>query len=494
MTLPIATRFTFLHGICLLYILLFVYAAFNKVLDFQNFQIQLAQSPLISAYAESVSYVVPATEILIALLLCFERVRKLGMYSGFSLMVMFTAYIIIMVNYSPFVPCSCGGILEKMSWNQHLIFNIVFVLLGLFGILITPRKADTPNLKLPTAIAVALCSSAVVAALFLTSEDMIHHQNNFIRRFPHHPAELRKILDMKVNSYYIAGEGNGKVFLGNVTAPLIVTIVDSTLITSKQISIKLIPARDRFYSLQLSIQMPYFYLSDGKTPLVYRGIVGEWTANIWTENTAYFNAFIPMDGSNAAFRAISRADHEHILGTFAVSDTTVVKVNPILDKQTDGIFDTAGILNYNTENKKILYTYLYKNEYLVIDRLLNSKVIRNTIDTTTQVRIKTNFNETTGQRKMASPGWAVNNCAETFGNYLFINSALMGKFELEEMWKKATVIDVYNFNQGTYEFSFYLTNIMKTKMSDFVVTNDRIYALCGQYLSSYRLSDNFYKK
>lgn len=239
--------------------------------------------------------------------------------------------------------------------------------------------------------------------------------------------------------------------------------------------------------------MPYFYLADGKMPVVYRGVVGEWTATIWTENTAYFNAFEPMDVNNAVFRAISSTNHEHILGMFKVFDSTAVKVNPLLDKQSDGIFDTAGILSYNAENSKILYTYLYKNEYLVIGNDLESKVIHHTIDTTTQVRIKTSYNKSTGQRKMASPGWTVNNRAETFSNYLFINSALMGKFELQKMWKKATVIDVYNFNQGSYEFSFYLTNIMNTKMSDFKVTDDKIYALCGQYLSTYRLANDFYK-
>lgn len=237
MKLPRSAKLLVLHTICFLYILLFVYAALNKLLDFQNFQIQLAQSPLISAYAAAVSYAVPFIEVLIALMLCFERTRKVALYCGFGLMVMFTAYIIIMINFSPFVPCSCGGILEKMSWNQHLVFNVAFVLLGLIGILLTPVKTDRPNLKVPVAFAVALCSSAVMVALFMTSEDMIHHQNNFTRRFPHHPAELSKILDMKINSYYIAGEGNGNVFLGNVTAPLIVTAIDSTLKIKEQITI-----------------------------------------------------------------------------------------------------------------------------------------------------------------------------------------------------------------------------------------------------------------
>jgi len=480
--------------IALLHIVLFVYAAANKVLDFVNFQIQLAQSPLLSSFAESISYIVPATEILISILLVFRATRLIGLYASFSLMVMFSAYIVIMINFSPFVPCSCGGILEKMSWNQHLIFNIVFVLIGFIGILIFPKSIDKPNLRIPVSLTLAVISCAALVLLYISSEEMIHHRNNFTRRFPTHPATMNEMMDLKVNSYYIAGEGNGKVYLGNFTAPLTVTVVDSTLRYKRQQVIKVMPAIDHYFSLQLSIQMPYFYLIDGRKPVVYRGIVGEWTATVWTENTAYFNAFEPISDSKAAFRAISSNSRDHILGLFKVDDTTRVEVKPLLDKQTDGIFDTGGTLRYNSESKKLLYVYTYKNQYLVIDDGLTSKKIQRTIDTTSKVRIKTRYDSASKMRQLASPAWTVNNRARTYKNYLFVNSALMGKFELEEMWKTASVVDIYDFNKDTYEFSIYLTNIMESKMSDFIVNDDKLYAICGNYLSVYRLDHDFYTK
>lgn len=485
---------TVVEIICLLYILLFVYAATNKIIDFINFQIQLAQSPLLSSFAEWISYMIPVVEILISIFLVFSKTRLAGLYASFSLMVMFSLYIVIMTNFSPFVPCSCGGILEKMSWNQHLIFNIAFVTLGIFGIVLFPKNTSQSNLRIPIIMISAIGGSAIVVLLFISSEDMIHHRNNFTRRFPQHPATMSEMIDLRVNSYYIAGEANGKVYLGNVTAPLTVTVVDSTLKHKDQYVIKVLPAIDHYYSLQLSIRMPYFYIYDGRKPIVYRGMVGEWVASVWTENTAYFNAFEPIDRNKAAFRAVSRTSKDHILGLFNVDDTTHVKVNPLLDKQTDGIFDTGGTLRYNTESKKLLYVYTYKNEYLVIDEGLQSKEVRHTIDTTTKVRIKTKYNATSKERQLASPAWTVNNRARTYKNYLFVNSALMGNFESEEMWKTASIIDVYNFNKGTYQFSFYLSNIMKSKMSDFIANDDKLYAICGNYLSVYRLDNDFYFK
>ena len=135
MRLNTKIRKLFLEFICLLYILLFVYAAVSKLLDFENFQVQLGQSPLLSVFAWWVARLVPAIELGIVVLLSVPKWRNLGLFGALILMTLFTTYIFIVLHYSSFVPCSCGGILEKMSWNTHLVFNIIFVLLA--GLAIT---------------------------------------------------------------------------------------------------------------------------------------------------------------------------------------------------------------------------------------------------------------------------------------------------------------------------------------------------------------------
>ncbi|SNR68468.1 MauE/DoxX family redox-associated membrane protein [Lutibacter flavus] len=123
--------------ICYLYVFMLVYAATSKLLDFENFKIQLGQSPLLSSFADWITILVPVTEYIIASLLLIPKFRFIGLFTSYLLMVLFTAYIYIILNYSAFVPCSCGGILEKMTWNQHLVFNIIFIFLAAFAILLT---------------------------------------------------------------------------------------------------------------------------------------------------------------------------------------------------------------------------------------------------------------------------------------------------------------------------------------------------------------------
>jgi hypothetical protein len=122
-----------------LFIVLFVYAAASKLLDYDKFRLQMGQSPVLTAFAGIIVWVVPAVEMIIAFMLTRTRLRLVGLYASFCLMVMFTAYIIVITRFSDYVPCSCGGVLEKLSWNQHLVFNIGFVVLGSVAILIYPK-------------------------------------------------------------------------------------------------------------------------------------------------------------------------------------------------------------------------------------------------------------------------------------------------------------------------------------------------------------------
>lgn len=123
-----------------LFILLFVYAAVSKLVEFEKFTIQLGKSPLLAPFANWVSWGIPFFEIGIALLLTIDRFQLAALYASFSLMVVFSAYIITILNFSEYVPCSCGGILENMNWYQHLFFNISYVLLAVTGILLYKKK------------------------------------------------------------------------------------------------------------------------------------------------------------------------------------------------------------------------------------------------------------------------------------------------------------------------------------------------------------------
>lgn len=326
-----------------MYILLFVYAALSKLLDFQNFRSQIGLSPLLSSFADYVSVGVIVLEIGIALLLFVPKFRLIGLYGSFSLMVMFSTYIFLILNYSSFIPCSCGGILEKMGWQQHLVFNLIFVLLSGIGIIVVrPRSYFRKSLY--TLVLITMASIGIVALLYLLSEDMIKHKNSFIRRFPHGAAERTSAaMDLKYTGYYFAGVSLDKIYLANYTAPLQIIAMDSGLKQIKPIKLNISNYSLPFRSVQVKIIPPYFYVMDGSVPVIFKGNISNWTAYPVQGNYGFFLRAEPMDSIHIILRAQLLQSGENILGTFAIGDTTKSHYSPkVLEKQIDGFFDTDG--------------------------------------------------------------------------------------------------------------------------------------------------------
>jgi hypothetical protein len=129
--------------ISVLFIMLFLYASLSKLLDYGKFRVQLGQSPLLTQFAGWMIWAVPALEIVIVGMLAIHKLRSTGLYGSFALMILFTGYIIAITKFSEFIPCSCGGILQNMSWGQHLHFNLGFVILGVVGVLINWAPSTT---------------------------------------------------------------------------------------------------------------------------------------------------------------------------------------------------------------------------------------------------------------------------------------------------------------------------------------------------------------
>tara|TARA_R110002072_G_scaffold4240_1_gene29926 strand:+ start:13505 stop:13972 length:468 start_codon:yes stop_codon:yes gene_type:complete len=128
-----------------LFILLFVYAAVSKLVDYETFENQLGQSPLLSAFAGWVAPGVIIIELLIALFLIFEKTRLFALFGFYTVMVLFTTYILIILNFTDFIPCSCGGVLEQMGWTEHLVFNVGFMGFGVWAVFLVNARSSPPG-------------------------------------------------------------------------------------------------------------------------------------------------------------------------------------------------------------------------------------------------------------------------------------------------------------------------------------------------------------
>ncbi|TDE29398.1 hypothetical protein E0I61_09575 [Flavobacterium ranwuense] len=481
----------FLEFICFLYILLFVYAAVSKLMDFENFVAQLGQSPLLSPFADYVSFGVIITEFTIAILLSIPKLRYFALWGAVSLMVLFSTYIVIILNFSSFVPCSCGGILEKLGWTEHLIFNAVFVVLGVGAILL---KSRTNRILIKLSILILL-SISIIVGLFLFSEDIMQKENPFIRRFPQGTAAKVAGTDLKNISYYVAGTEKNKIYLANRLAPLQILEMDTDLKNKRHYTIQLDREDFKFQAVEVRISPPYFYVFDGTVPVIYRGMISDWKAKVISEKKYYFSDIIFMNPELISFRTQKPYTGENIIGIAKGNDSLGIKYNPlVLQKQMDGIFDTDGTMQYSEALHKLVYTYYYRNEYIIMNENLTVAQRGNTIDTTTKAKLKVVKMKQSGDTKLGAPPYMVNRHTTISKNLLFVNSLLRGKYESAAVWKNATAVDVYDISKQTYVLSFYVYDEEGFRMKNFFATDAAIYIISGHYLLKYGYGERIQSK
>ncbi len=121
--------------ICGMIAALFLYAAMSKLVDYQKSIGEMRNQLFPAAIAEVLTWLIPAIEITLALLLLFPSTCKIALWASLLLLSAFTVYIgVVMTGVFGRIPCSCGGILKNMGYRTHLLFNLFFVSLALSGL------------------------------------------------------------------------------------------------------------------------------------------------------------------------------------------------------------------------------------------------------------------------------------------------------------------------------------------------------------------------
>lgn len=122
-----------------LFIALFIYTAINKIITQESFERTISKIPLIGMFSYTISWMIPVIEFIIAVTLILPVIKKAGLYASLLLMFIFTIFLVYMVLSGNELPCSCGGIISSLTWNQHILFNIGFIILAITGLKLYKR-------------------------------------------------------------------------------------------------------------------------------------------------------------------------------------------------------------------------------------------------------------------------------------------------------------------------------------------------------------------
>lgn len=125
-----------------LLILLYTYASVSKLVDINKFTGQMNNQPMPNWMTPYLVWGIPGIELVVVGAILFDKTRRIGMWASLFLMSIFTIYVfLVVIKVFDRVPCSCGGVIEKMGWTEHLYFNLFFVFLSLIGIYVTNTRS-----------------------------------------------------------------------------------------------------------------------------------------------------------------------------------------------------------------------------------------------------------------------------------------------------------------------------------------------------------------
>lgn len=110
---------------------------------------------------------------------------------------------------------------------------------------------------------VFLFSLLVVLVLYMVADRLNHQHNNFTRLFPPHPVLFEKAVDIKYNSYYVAGATPDNFYLANFTAPLHLLSLNTTSADTQHVRITIKDTSlQKFKSIRVTVDSPFFYIAD----------------------------------------------------------------------------------------------------------------------------------------------------------------------------------------------------------------------------------------
>lgn len=136
----------FISGLLLL---VFLYTAWSKLRDYEQFRYTLGQSYLLKPFANVIASSLPVTELVVVLLLFIPAWRWRGLWTSAILLSVLTLYLSYMTLYAPNLPCTCGGVIAELSWRQHIVFNLSLIVLSITGILLYKKHKVMLNKSPP---------------------------------------------------------------------------------------------------------------------------------------------------------------------------------------------------------------------------------------------------------------------------------------------------------------------------------------------------------
>jgi hypothetical protein len=118
------------------YAFMYMYTGWAKFMNMATFIRGNSKIPYLGAYAKLIGYGIPILEVVLAILLIVPVywIKRFALWTSTLLMGVFTLYLSLMVGFADKKLCHCGGVIESMGWKAHIVFNLIWLIAGIFAL------------------------------------------------------------------------------------------------------------------------------------------------------------------------------------------------------------------------------------------------------------------------------------------------------------------------------------------------------------------------
>lgn len=125
--------------------LFWVLIASSKLVNFQDFRLEMLNQVFPREWVWFLLVFIPLTSLVAAWLVFRDQTLKAGFILSTILMVLYTGYVgLVLMRFFDRVPCSCGGVIKDLSWEEHFYFNLIFTAVAVIGWILTLNERREP--------------------------------------------------------------------------------------------------------------------------------------------------------------------------------------------------------------------------------------------------------------------------------------------------------------------------------------------------------------
>lgn len=229
--------------------------------------------------------------------------------------------------------------------------------------------------------------------------------------------------------------------------------------------------------------LPYFFTHHPRGRQVNRHTLAYSTQPLAFQDTTRHLDILPLNSTTLVTRTFSRLGDVLVLALW--KPDTVIRKPGILEKQLDGFMCTDGMLSYNPTLKRVIYTYYYRNQFVVLDTALRLMYRHHTLDTIHTARIRVSHSRQ--YVSLASPQAVVNRFAETYGDRLFIVSAIRADNQMQHTFENGLTLDIYGLQDGSYLFSQFIPLLSTDPVMGISICASKLIVLYRDHFLLYQL-------